>query len=262
MSNYYSWLHHTNVDRQIAMWQAIYSNKWITPTTSGGSTWTIKPGDTLDENTPLTPFTMADGVTRYTSKTARFTKNFGYSYPDVKDWLFTNASKLAANVTARVNQLYNADGSLAPLAVPQTLAGRVIMKRDETRAWTVFVKVPNGATGTAFSVKFAAGGSPVGNLVIMATPSREEVAAGANKVTYGQFSLNEALNGINPMDIPSVVEHFKGTLKWQVVRRDGTAVDDIPGLEIQVADQVVTPARDITEFPVYGKETFHPEITA
>jgi hypothetical protein len=51
-------------------------------------------------------------------------------------------------------------------------------------------------------------------------------------------------------------------LKWQVVRRDGTAVDDVPGLEIQVADQVVTPARDITEFPVYGKETFHPEITA
>jgi tyrosinase len=244
------------------MWQAIYPDKWITPTISGGSTWTIQPGDTLDENTPLTPFTMADGVTRYTSKTSRFTKNFGYSYPDVKDWLFTNATKLAANVTARVNQLYNADGTLAPLAVPQTIAGRVVVKRAETRAWTVFVKVPNNATGTAFSVKFASAGTPVGDLVIMAPPSKEEVAAGANKITYGQFALNDALNGIDPTDIASVVSHLKGNLQWQVVNRDGTVVNNVQGLEVQVADQVVTPAQDITEFPVYEEETFHPEITA
>jgi hypothetical protein len=242
------------------MWQAIYPNKWITATTSGGSTWTIKPGDTLDENTPLTPFTMADGKTRYTSKTSRYVKNFGYSYPDVKDWLFTSPAKLAANVTARVNQLYNTDGTLGPLAVPQTIAGRVVTKRDETRAWTVYIKVPNNATESAFSVKFAAGGSPLGDLVIMAPPSRQEIAAGAVKVTYGQFSLNEALNGIQPTDVPSVVAHLKNTLKWQVVKRDGTVVDSVKGLELQVAEQIVTPAADITEFPVYGKETFHPEV--
>ena len=38
--------------------------------------------------------------------------------------------------------------------------------------------------------------------------------------------------------------------------------DQVEGLVVTVQDEVVTQAKDITEFPVYGEKTLHPEVTA
>jgi tyrosinase len=261
-ANILSWLHHANVDRQIAMWQAIYPNQWIQPAISSSGTWTIYPNTQVDENTPLTPFTMGDSQTPYTSVTSRFTQNFGYSYPDVPYWLIPDKTALAANVTQRVNLLYNSDGHLGTWPTKRSM--RVpVEKRATLRDWSVSVQVPNGAVSEPFSVKFTVGETLVGKMVILSTPSRVERDAGANRITHAEFTLKNVLNGVDSSDVDAVIQHLKGNLNWTVVKNsDGSVVGNVQGLQVEVADEIVQPAHDISKFPSYGDRTVHPEITA
>lgn len=240
------------------MWQAIHPDSFLTPEQSASGTWTIFPGTTLDANTPLTPFTAPNGES-YTSVTARYTKTFGYSYPEVQDWLFTDPTELAANVTASVNTLYNPTGDLGPFAAPAPpIKGRGgAEKRAEQRAWTLSASVPNGAVGSAFDIIFSSGSISVGKLSVLAVPSSP---AENGRTTHAQFSLNRALKGMDSSDVQKTVDLLKSSLKWKVVKRDGSVVEVVKGLEVAVADQVVVPARSVREFPIYGEKRFHPEI--
>ena len=100
------WLHHANVDRLFAIWQAIYPNSYTIPEVNTGGTYTTKPGTNETVNSSLTPFHSNTAGTLYTSTTARYTKYFGYSYPEVVDWGVDPAT-LSSTVTAIVNSIYN-----------------------------------------------------------------------------------------------------------------------------------------------------------
>ncbi|EPE27541.1 Di-copper centre-containing [Glarea lozoyensis ATCC 20868] len=238
------YLHHGNVDRQIAMWQAIYPNSYLTPANTTSGTWTITVGDVLDENTALTPFTQGDGRTPWTSKAARQIKTFGYSYPDVPDWLFTNPRALAANVTARVNKLYNADGSLGPFGTK--IKGRAAPASD-TLSWSIAAKVANSILDEPFSVKLTVGDVRVGRLSVLIASTTENLEAS----TFGEFELSAALKDVDVTDVDAVVTKLKGSVKYTVVKADGTTVDGAKA-ELSVSSQVVTPAKDVTEFPVFA----------
>lgn len=106
------WLHHANVDRLFAIWQAIYPDSYTTAEADAEGTYTIAPGDTEDVNTALTPFHSDSMGTLYTSATARSTRAFGYTYPEVVDW-GVNATQLSANTRAALNNLYNPTGSIS-----------------------------------------------------------------------------------------------------------------------------------------------------
>lgn len=45
------WLHHTNVDRLFAIWQAIYPDSYTTAQITSEGTFTTAPGETEDVNT-------------------------------------------------------------------------------------------------------------------------------------------------------------------------------------------------------------------
>ena len=109
------WLHHANVDRLFAIWQAIHPDSYTTPEPDAYGTYTNAPGGVEDVNTPLTPFRSDDGGSLYTSATARSTRAFGYTYPEVVDWGL-NASLLASNTRAAVNNLYNPSGRISTRA--------------------------------------------------------------------------------------------------------------------------------------------------
>jgi tyrosinase len=63
------WLHHTNVDRLLTMWQAINPTAWIQPRPNNAGTFTTRPGTVEDENSGLTPFRRTDNQ-MWTSKDA------------------------------------------------------------------------------------------------------------------------------------------------------------------------------------------------
>lgn len=200
------WLHHANVDRLFAMWEAINPDVYLLPEVEEIGTYTIAVGTTDTSSSPLTPFYAADGVTPWTSDASRYTSTFGYSYPSVPDAIITNATDLAANVTATVNALYNPGGIFTSSKV----------KREEKREWSVAIQALSTALDERYTVKVYVG---EGNLVASFYVLQPPVADGGSKPAltfHNEFSLDQALKSIDDSDINSTVEYLKENLSWVV----------------------------------------------
>ncbi|KAI9835270.1 MAG: hypothetical protein M1819_002414 [Sarea resinae] len=98
-------LHHAMVDRVWAMWSALWTDTYVDPETQQYGTYTVTAGDTLDVNSPLTPFFYETNGNFWTSADVRNPKTFGYTYPDLVDWNVSN-SVYQANVRTIINTLY------------------------------------------------------------------------------------------------------------------------------------------------------------
>ncbi|TDZ34027.1 Tyrosinase [Colletotrichum spinosum] len=103
-------LHHANVDRLIAMWQAIhYNNKVQTRTSTSGALFATAANTPITADSPLKPFYRDTAGNFHTGRTASDIKNFGYSYPEISDWNLS-PDALARQVTVSVNRLYGPGG--------------------------------------------------------------------------------------------------------------------------------------------------------
>lgn len=99
-------LHHCNIDRLFAMWQAIYyDNKMFNSTSVTNGQYAIPQGATITRDSPLKPF-RSDPLTFFTSDTVTNISTFGYTYPEIEDWAKTPA-ELRTSVISHVNMLYN-----------------------------------------------------------------------------------------------------------------------------------------------------------
>ena len=135
------WLHHVNVDRLFAIWQAIYPDSYTTAEADGYGTYTNTPGEIEDVNTPLTPFHSDNVGTLYTSATARSTRPFGYTYPEVVDWGLLNATQLASNTRAAINKLYNPTGSISTRSLSITRRDDPAAPYTNTTAYEYYVNI-------------------------------------------------------------------------------------------------------------------------
>ena len=88
------------MDRLFAIWQAIYPNSFVKSGKAKFGTATIRPGDTIDQNTQLKPFHKDSAGNFWTSSSSRQTSTFGYNYPETKN-------KDIAAVKKAVNALYS-----------------------------------------------------------------------------------------------------------------------------------------------------------
>lgn len=105
------WLHHCNIDRLFAMWQAInYNNPTQTQNERTTALYATAGNSIVNANSPLKPFYRDTKGNFHTGVTVALIKSFGYSYPEIMDWTQSQV-QLSKNVTASVNLLY---GSGAP----------------------------------------------------------------------------------------------------------------------------------------------------
>ena len=100
------WLHHCNVDRIFAMWQALNPNSYGASQVAPHSTWTIAQGSTQNSQSPLTPFKKADGSFWNTNDVRSTTSAFKYTYPE-----FSNSDGSATAIRGYVNRLYGPSAS-------------------------------------------------------------------------------------------------------------------------------------------------------
>ena len=99
------WLHHCNVDRLMAIYQATHPNIYLTPRPRSPTFALHLPG-TDDLSTPLYPFRHPDRK-EWTSddvKTATSIFKYGYSYPEVPNGL--SDDDLRKYASTKVNELY------------------------------------------------------------------------------------------------------------------------------------------------------------
>ena len=184
-------LHHSNVDRLIAMWQAIHYNaSTMTTTEVSHGTFGTKEGSVVDIDSPLKPF-FDNKLDYYTSRTASRIKDFGYTYPEINDWS-TTPDELAAYVTSRVNDLYGQGlDSGRPRSGPRRAA-----KSSQRRpvAYSAEMRVERSDVPLPCTIDLRLGGHVLGRMSLLGMPT--------GGTSYASIPLGEALQRLNLGDMP------------------------------------------------------------
>ncbi|KAJ5173461.1 uncharacterized protein N7500_001392 [Penicillium coprophilum] len=115
-------LHHCNIDRLFAIWQALNPDKWMNNIPADNATIRDSFGKEhiVDGNTPLQPFRRDAEGNYWTPEAVRFPSNLGYSYPELLRWESKyrqedgtlNQVLFNENINTIVNKLYGVSRDL------------------------------------------------------------------------------------------------------------------------------------------------------
>lgn len=281
-------LHHTNVDRLFAIYQAINPRNYVTPQRNGGGTYGINP-DRIDRATSYLEPWLKRGGGRFSSNDVRDTGVFGYGYADVPKHLYASSpTGLRRYVMGRVQTLYgNSVSSSAMRKRDYSEVGQGIdnsIVSNKYYEWRVDVVTDRSALGGSYNVHFFLGKPDrdykkwitqpefVGDYVVfthsMAEPDGTDISAINNNIT-GSVPLTDAmvkafgttnLTSLNPQDaIPFLIRR----LRWRVTDSDGLPVRarEVKGLKVSVSISHSTLPTAQTPWTQYGEWTFLTEIT-
>lgn len=190
-------LHHANVDRLIALWQAIYYNSSMyTIEDYEGALFGTAAG-AVGGLTPLKPFYDGNGDF-HTSESVKNISAFGYTYPELQpatpggQKASLSPDELSSYVKFRVNALYTDNSTAVPYGGgqvrryrgPRTAWG----KTDGAilgKTWSVSIQVDKGQVTLPATVNCYLGTSLVGMMALLGIP--------ATGVTHSTIPLDKAL---------------------------------------------------------------------
>ncbi|KAG8157503.1 hypothetical protein KVR01_012545 [Diaporthe batatas] len=300
-------LHHVNVDRLIALWQAIYPNSSIfTVVDYSDALYGLRAGN-VSADTPLKPFHIPDGWPDgaegfHTSRSVRDVAVLGYTYPELqtggeRDNGTTAApppssDELAEHVRFEVNALYSnqpmtasnasearrmrlarrgGDDDAAAAAAAGGSSPQVLRRPAASRkTWSVAIsvdraEVPLPAVIGCYLVVGDDGGGVDGGAGREQAGRMSLLGIPAVGVTHSTIPLDRALGalvggaegggGVDLDDAEGVALLLNRTLRFEVLRGDGTPVEDlasIPSLQFIVQDRDYTPRESDVDFPTYG----------
>ncbi|KAL8831655.1 MAG: hypothetical protein Q9191_000732 [Dirinaria sp. TL-2023a] len=261
------WLHHTNVDRLFAIWQAIYPSSYVTSQINSIGTYTDAPGGTEGINSSLTPFHSDAFNDLYTPPTVRSTRSLGYTYPEVVDW-GVNATQLAANARTALNQLYNPTGNVTRRSLkaskrayhPPWINGDyqyfANVKLDSSEiTHPLWIHVFIGAIPPSPD-SWATAGSLAGSYAAMSH---------TDGMMVGQIALTHRLTDLSVNLKPnSTVPYLSTQLGYRIQRLDDSPVgnNEIPSsFKLAIVGQRVVSSMTNDRFPYYGPLVEYPEAT-
>lgn len=274
------WLHHANVDRLIAIWQALHPDSFTIDQEDDAGTYSIAAGTTETDQTPLGPFHKDSSGTMWTSNPARGTRAFGYTYPEVQPWGKT-AAQNTAFTRAAIRNLYDPSDALARRDVTNATAPldpSAVITNGVYHQWALNVRVNKFAIAKSFSF-YAFVGAPSAtpadwatdpNLVGTYPVLRPATAVNDNLTIFGALPLTRAMlaavdaGQLDGLEVAQATSFLKKNLTWRIMDTTGAEipVSEVSSLVVYVVDQVVTPPASATDFPTYGKQTPHRDITA
>ena len=219
----------------------------------------------------LTPFRSDDIGDLYDSYTARSTRTFGYTYPEIIDW-DVSPDDLASTVRTQFNTLY---GPVQSNSVkPRSLDSRPKWS-NETRSdidfdWYARFTVERCEAPSTFTVHVFLGPVPndtstwsyapnlVGSHAFLMSSHRNVTASGPRR---GQIPLNKKLEhaGVPCRSPGTVLQHVGSSLTWALQYLDGTTVDisTMPSFRFFVSQQTIKPAKCTEDFPTYMGSVSH-----
>ena len=293
------WLHHANVDRLIAMYQAIHPDRKMEPQQASGTFHRrVTVGMRDDINTPLAPFRKPNG-NYYTSNdvsSAASIWSLGYAYPEVPYSYQNRTASLPSFTTSRVNALYRPAGSTTKRNVEiqrrewichMTFdAGEIAGSADvqiffdpkanvAPSAGPTAVGTGTAASGTGFipfptkTPKFkndtTSGIDSSAHFVGSAASFQDASMFGMKMDITGAVYMTDALLAAGcPSLEPSDVEPFlKKNLKW-VIKLGGEQIiplERVPSLKVGVSSaEAMYPANEET-LAEFGEFTTHYSVT-
>jgi tyrosinase len=92
------WLHHTNVDRLMAMYQLVSPNTYISNGNVPRPMAQWNQGEPKNSYTPLKPFTKDAAGNYFTSQDIRETRTLGYHYPETSDRSYTQVAQAVTRI--------------------------------------------------------------------------------------------------------------------------------------------------------------------
>lgn len=258
------WLHHTNFDRLIAIWQALYPDSWAsTSQVDSAGTYTDEPGAPEDGSTSMLSMFLptrianlgVDGIMLtvvfvaltpshsdsigglYTSYSARYTWSFGYTYPEIVDWDIS-ATDLTSNVRAKFNALYGSNPSTNIKARASSTKFLQLSRRQIQIGfeWYARFTVERCEVPLSFMVHVFLGPIPsntstwsyaanlVGSQAFLMTSHANITRLGQAR---GQIPLNKKLEqaGISCQSQGPVLAHLSTSLTWALQHLNGTPVE-------------------------------------
>lgn len=257
------WLHHCNIDRLWAIWAAINPNSYVAAQMNNVGTYAHAAGTKEDAQTALYPFRTDNEGRFHTSDTARDTRSFAYSYPEVVDWT-SNGEQLARNVKRAFKKLYDPTGVLDNQK--RGLFSFLPRREDNSTSkedWFINIQV-NRTLDYPVAVNFFIGTPPAAtsdwptasNLVTsqMILPDLT-----FNKVappTLAQIPLLRALERakeqglLNSTDTQSIQAFLASQLQWTVTSATGSIIEPVKltALQISVLSQKVHSKVSVDDF--------------
>ncbi|KAL8659580.1 MAG: hypothetical protein Q9226_000361 [Calogaya cf. arnoldii] len=288
------WLHHVQVDRLLAIWQALYPDSYVEPSAEPTGSATITPGTQIDVDTPLRPFHSDTNGSFWTSAGVANVEKLGYSYPEIQ-------GKSQSEIKAAVNALYAEssgvtitrrddveanNNEIAPL-VAAGLSNDVPFEAipdppatGNYTEWLTNIRVAKDALEQAFFIHIFLGDfdpdpqvwSVEPNLVgthSIITPYVMKRDPLQSTIVTGQIPLTRALRVdeqkglLNLTDEAKAKEYLTRNLHWRITTMDDKEVprDQVPDLKIAVVAANVQAAKANDQFPVWGELKVQHDIT-
>jgi tyrosinase len=279
-------LHHCNVDRILALWQHLYPKTYVKSHRQSQSTYTIAAGSVQGVNSPLTPFHRNKQGQFWTPKSARGTKIFGYTYPELRGKTSRRALR------RKINRLYGSrvsgvSGDISQQKIkardvqPRTLNDLVSIDfnfspDDILHEYVAKVTMPINPLGNSYSAAVFLGDFNRDPSTWLTEPNyigSNSVLGMANQVdtetmvtaqiVLTQPLLNKFASGeLESLDMETVLAYLKKNLKWHL-ESNGQSLrrSEVPGVSVEVVSTNVKPPTDEGEFPTFLDTTKHLNVT-
>ncbi|KAH8197341.1 hypothetical protein TruAng_008507 [Truncatella angustata] len=259
------WLHHANVDRFFALWQAINHNTTYQtqPADITSGTFTQAKNTWMTADSPLTPFYQGDGQDMHTGRSIASIKTFGYTYPEINDWSMS-PEHTRQLVIRQVNQMYGPYKiEIKPgrsTAIPYRHLQRQRRERDALnteRQYYVQIGVDRSELDLPCTIKVMLGPDILaGTVNIMAMP-----AIGR---TNSEIQLNRAIKQLTQcVEDKTVVPLLESKFRLEIRKFDGAVIplETVPSLAADVQSVDVQIPETDDELPDYGAFiTSYPKI--
>ncbi|KAI4186648.1 MAG: hypothetical protein LQ348_004192 [Seirophora lacunosa] len=281
------WLHHANVDRLLAIWQALHPNSYVEPSNEPIGSAAIAQGTLTDVNTPLKPFHNHSNGNFWTSATVADITSLGYSYPEIQ-------GKSVSQIKAAVNALYASssgvtiarrgdiqghdDPNVAPIVAAGLSSDAPVEILPSPPAsgnyteWLTNIRVAKDALEQTFFIHIFLGDfnpdpktwsmerNLVGTHAIM-TPYVMKRDPLQSTIVTGQIPLTRTLRAdeqrglLDMKNEGKTKDYLTRHLHWRVTTMDDKEVprDKVPELKISVVAANVQAADADDVFPVWGE---------
>jgi len=264
------WLHHVNVDRLTAMYQASSPGVVLQSGSAVGTFARPAPPATVDDiNTPLYPFRRADMSwwTSVDTSSASTTWSNGYGYPEVPcSYSAQSASALDAYTTTQINTLYGSSSigvrskSRKRASGVQSIEWDAKIVIDQSELFGSFVVYIYLGTPESDPNLWPTSGKEVGTLSSLGFPDRKKKSAVRSAIVPLTPILEErGIEGTRE----EISAYLARELTWVVLsNKEPVDVKSLKTLKVAVTGtEIITPDRK-DKLPVWGQPSYYFNATS